>query len=202
MRKILLVVLVFISVQAFTQIYNRESRVNIGMSSIALEFKNKFNSINDTSLTQFEFVTKSPIISFTQSYVLGRVISISGRIGFQYLNLFYNNTHYGSPIVFASVSPELTLYNGEKFDYYLKLQIGLTYWFNNPEILDSDIRRLFSEKATLFTGFTLVGINYMISPKYGLNTELTLWSPELISVGIVRRFLRGSIPSDMDMRNL
>jgi hypothetical protein len=174
----------------------------VGFTSEQINFKNDILTYNDTSIHQFEFVSKSPAISYTHEFVLGERFSISGKIGFQYLNIFYDNQHYGSPLVYGSVNPALSIFYNGKFEYYIKLQAGYIYRFNNPNMISGVARRLFPETNNIFVGVTVGGFNYYISDKLGLNLELSIWSPELLTFGLSYRFFRGEIPTIQELQEL
>lgn len=200
MRGIIFVIISFFSLLSFGQIHNRIIKFNTGISSEQIDYQNEIKLFNDTSDRQFEFVSKSPCISYSHEYLLGDVLSISGKIGFQYLNIFYNNQHYGGSFLYGSINPALSIFYNGKFEYYVKLQVGLNYWFNNPEMLSSISRRVFPEGLNIFTGVTIGGFNYYFSDKMGLNLELSVWSPELLTVGLSYRFFRGEIPDIQELQ--
>lgn len=202
MHRIIFVFTLFCSQLIFAQLHNRVIKFNVGLSSEQIDFKNTISGINDTSAHAFEFVSKSPIISYSHEFLFGNIMSISGKAGFQYFNIFYDNQHYGSPYAFASINPQISIIYTGRFEYYVKLQFGVQYWFNNPELLSGQIARNFPEKATIFTGVTLGGFNYFISDKIGLNLELSIWSPELLTFGLSYRFFSGEMPSIQQMQNL
>jgi hypothetical protein len=202
MRYFISFLLLVVTFFASAQLHNRIIKFNVGVSSEQIDFKNSINGINDTSLHQFEFVSKSPIVTYSHEFLLGNIISFSGKAGFQYFNIYYDNQYYGSPFATLSINPQISVYNYNRFEYYVKLQVGVAYWFNHPELLSGQIARNFPEKATIFTGVTLGGFNYFITNKMGLNLELSLWSPELLTFGVSYRFFKGDKPSIQQMQNL
>lgn len=196
------ILLIALTQTGFSQIHNRLIKFNIGYSSEQIEHKNQIEIHNDTSSNKFEFVSSSPIVSYTHEFVLSNVISVSGKAGFQYLNIFYNNQHYGSPYTFVSLNPQLSVFYNKKFEYYIKLQVGVNYWFNQPDLLPGVTRRFFPEKLNVFTGVTLGGFNYYLTDKVGLNLELSFWSPELLTFGVSYRFFKGEMPSIQEMHGM
>mgnify|MGYP000145849867 CR=1 FL=1 len=202
MRSISLILLLSISVFSFGQIHNRLVKINLGISGEQIEFKDDIKNFNDTSSHQFEFVSMSPTISYTHEFIFSNILSVSGKAGFQYLNIFYDNQHYGSSFGFLSINPALSLYYRKKFEYYIKLQVGVNYWFNKPELLPNITQRGFPEGINVFTGITIGGFNYYISNKLGLNLELSVWSPELVTFGLSYRFFRGEIPNIQELQEL
>ncbi len=193
MKKTIFLFFILCSLSSHGQRYNQLIKFNLGYSHVQLGFDKNIKNFNDSSQHQFEFATQLPIVSYTHEFMLSSSLSISGKAGFQYLNIFYDNQHYGSPFVFLTLNPALTLFYREKFEYYMKLQVGVTYWMNRPDLLSDVSRGIFPEKFTAITGITLVGLNYYLTPKLGANFELSIWTPELITVGLSYRFFRGEL---------
>jgi hypothetical protein len=203
MRKLFLLSCLFITLVSQSQIHNRLIKLNVGYTSEQINFKNDIINFNDSSNHEFEFVSKSPAISYTHEFLFGNVFSVSGKIGGQYLNIFYDNQHYGSPIIYGSVNPALSVFYNGKFEYYIKLQAGLIYRHNKPELLTGVTARLFPEnKPKFFAGVTIGGFNYYVSDKLGVNLELSIWSPELLTFGLSYRFYRGEIPTIQELQEL
>lgn len=202
MQRLILLIAILSSLTSNSQIHNRLIKLNIGYTSEQINFKNDILNYNDTSATQFEFVSKAPAISYTHEFLIGNVFSVSGKLGFQYLNIYYDNQYYGSPIVYGSVNPAVSIFYNGKFEYYIKLQFGFMYRFNNPELLSGVSRRIFPESQNVIVGVTLGGFNYYISDKLGLNLELSIWSPELLTFGLSYRFFRGEIPTIQELQEL
>ena len=202
MRFTLFFILLFSLKGLNAQLHNRLIKFNVGMTTEEFAHKADIKAHNDTSDIKFEFVSKSPSLSYTHEYVFSNILSVSGKIGGQYMNIFFNDQHYGSPYIFASINPALSLIYRGNFEYYIKLQLGASYWFNTPELLPDISRRVFPENANVFTGVTFAGINYYVSDKLGLNLELSVWSPELVSFGLSYRYYKGGIPSIQEMQDL
>jgi len=194
--------MILFTTPTFGQIHNRLIKMNIGFSSEVIAHKSEIQAYTDTSAIPFEFVSNSPTVSFTHEWMLGNVLSISGKAGFQYMNMYYDYAHYGSPYISLSVNPALSIYYQKRFEYYIKLQIGVNYWMNEPDLLPATLRRVFPEKWRMFTGITIGGFNYYFSDKWGANLELSIWSPELCTFGLSYRFFQGEIPSIMEMQEL
>lgn len=199
MYKVLFILLIFSFQPLFGQLHNRLIKFNIGVSSAQFGIKNEIAEFNDTSLHQFELVTTMPTISYSHEFIISNILSISGKGGFQYLNIYYDNQYYGSPFFYLSVNPAISIIYRKKFEYYIKLQLGVNYWMNKPELLEPVTRRLFPEKINAVTGVTIGGFNYYFSPKFGANLELSIWSPELVSFGLTYRFLRGELPTIQEL---
>ncbi|MEX1000862.1 MAG: hypothetical protein WDZ35_01975 [Crocinitomicaceae bacterium] len=181
----------FISV---AQPYNRVIRVNTGISGEQFDHRAYANAINDTGAVKFEFLSWSPTLSYTHEFTFGQILSLSGSVGFQYMNLFYGPDHYGGSYFYASVNPQLILFKRKKFEYYIKLRIGATFYMHNRTIIPEPARRLLPQTVNIFTGVTIGGFNYFITDKIGLNLELSIWSPEMATFGISYRFFKGELP--------
>ncbi len=204
MRSLFLLVILFFSLISKGQIHNRLIKFNVGFTNEQIDHKGIIEDYNDTTVGPgtFEFVSKAPSFSYTHQYVISDIISFSGKAGFQYLNIFFNNQHYGSPFVYFSINPELSIIYRKRFEYYIKLQAGLSYWFNRPDLLNGPIERVFPTGVTPFTGVTIGGFNYYISDKLGLNLELSLWSPEVLTFGLSYRFFKGELPTLQELKEL
>jgi len=185
-----------------SQIHNRLVKINVGVSSEQYRHKNTFDAVNDTSLHEFELVTTMPTFSYTHEFVINDVLSLSGKAGFQYMNAFYDNQHYGSPYIYVSVNPQVSVFYRKGFEYYIRLQAGVSFWFNKPDMLTDQMRRLFPNHVNFFTGVTLGGFNYFISDHIGLNLELSIWSPEMVSFGISYRYYNKELPDIQETKEL
>jgi len=195
MRYMVAILFYFNISHSFTQLPNRLIKFNVGISNEQIDLKRSINEYNDTSSKKFEMVSMMPIVSYTHDFIFSNRLSISGKVGFQYLNLFYNNQHFVSSFLFLSVNPTISIYYQKKFEYYIKLQVGADYWFNEPEFLDYQTRKIYPKKVNPIIGVTLGGFNYYISEKLGLNLELSIWSPEFLTFGVSYRFLKGKVPT-------
>ena len=202
MLRIALVLLFFSSFFLASQIHNRLLKINVGATLTQFAHKNTLASINDTSSHQFDYVFAMPAISYSHEFVINDVLSISGKVGFQYMNIYYDNQYYGSPFTYISVGPQLSLFYRLGFEYYIKLHAGASIWFHHTEIITDQMRRLFPDRANMFTGVTLGGFNYFISDQLGLNLELSIWSPEMATFGISYRFFKGELPTIQETKEL
>ena len=183
---------------------NRMVKLNIGFTRDQMDYKRDIQNFNDTSDHHFEFVSKSPAISYTHEYFYGQILSLSGRLGFQYLNIYYDNQYYGSPLFHFSINPALTLVSLEKFEYYLKLQVGVNYRFIKPELINNSSipSRTFPEKLNIYAGVTIGGFHYYLNDKWGLNAELSIWAQEVLTFGLTYRFLKGDLPTMQELDQL
>lgn len=174
----------------------------MGVSYDQFAHKNSFAAINDTSQSKFELVTVLPTFAYSHEFVITDILSISGRAGFQYLNEYYNNQYFGSPYLFLSVNPQVSVFYRNGFEYYVKLQAGITCWFQHKEILPDQTSRFFPDKVNLFTGVTIGGFNYFITDHLGLNLELNIWSPEMVTFGVSYRYFKGELPEIQDTKEM
>lgn len=198
MRKVLVIFCLVVGLTGTSQIHNRVMKVNTGISTEQFDHKNVFEAINDTSSHHFDFVSWSPTISYSHEFVVTNVLSFSGKLGFQYMNIYYDNQYYGAPYIYASINPQVSIFYRRGFEYYIKLQAGLTVWFHHPDILTDQMRRLFPDRVNMFTGVTLGGFNYYLTDHLGLNLELSIWAPEMATFGVSYRFFKGELPTIQD----
>jgi hypothetical protein len=194
MRNTTLLLLFLFQISSYSQPYNRLIKFNLGFSGEQLDHIRIQKAINDTGAVKLEFLSWTPSFSYSHEFIFGKVMSVSGTAGFQYMNLYYGPDYYGAPYLYLSVNPQLSLFYRKNFEYYIKLSVGGTFYFHNPEVIPEPINRLLPEKANLFTGVTLGGFNYFVSDKLGLNLELSIWSPEMVTFGLTYRFFRGELP--------
>lgn len=202
MRWLYITALILLQSNLWGQIHNRLIKLNIGTSSEQIELKRQIERINDTSAINFEFVSSSPTISYSHEFIFGSILSLTAKAGFQYFNIFKKNKHFGCPHLFLAIGPQFSIIYRKKFEYYMKLQIGANYWFYKAPIVNPIINRVFPEKASIFTGVTLGGFNYYMNDQLGLNLELSLWQPELVSFGFSYRFYHGEIPSIQELQGI
>ena len=196
MRNSLLALMLWCNLIAFGQqeVFNRTINLKLGYSWEQFTLQNLIKEINDTSLSKFEMVSQTPTISYTHEYTLNPVISLAGNVGFQYMNVFYKNQHFGSPYFWISIAPKITLFSRERFEYYMKLHLGGSFWRHDLNSLSDHLRKFFPERANFFTGITLGGFNYFFKPKWGLNLELSVFSPQMVEFGLTYRFYKGKLP--------
>jgi len=179
---------------SISQIHNRVLKINVGYSGEQFRFSNTVKSFNDTSeVNNFNHKYALPVFSVSEEFILSQVFSVSGTVGYQFFNTNYNDAKYGSHIVFGSINPQLVFYS-RGFEMYLKLKFGMIYRENRCSDLPFYTQRFMSEKFNLITGAS-VGVNYFINNKWGLNAELSFWSPELINFGLTYRFFKGIMPT-------
>ena len=193
--------LLFSTTVSWAQPYNRLVRVNTGISSEQFDHMGIQNTINDTGAIKMEFVSWSPTLSYTHEVVFGQILSVSGSIGFQYMNLFYGHQHYGGSYFYTSINPQLVLFNRKKFEYYIKLRVGASFYIHNTEIIPDPVHDFLPRTVNMFTGVTLGGFNYFINERIGLNLELSIWSPEMATFGISYRFFKGELPKIQSYEN-
>lgn len=176
------------------QIHNRMLKFSSGVSYDQFVNKKVFGEINDTSSHLFEHVWAMPVLAYSHEFTMNNVLSFSGRLGYQYLNHFYDHQHFGSQLLYGSANCSISVFYRKGFEYYVKLQAGLVYRFIELDRLEPQMRRQFPENLNLFTGVTLAGFNFFITDKLGLNLELNIWSPEMATFGITYRYFKGELP--------
>lgn len=202
MRLFILTCFLVFNSLSWGQLYNRLIKLNVGVTSEQIDLKNQIAYINDTSAIQFDFVSKSPAISYSHEFIFGNILSITGKAGFQYFNIYYNNTYFGSPYAYISAGPQFSLFSRKHFEYYMKFQVGVNYWFNNADALSPDIKRMIPNEPSIFTGVTIGGFNYYLTDSFGLNLELSIWQPELLTFGLTYRFYHGEKPSIQELQGI
>lgn len=183
------------SLHAHSQIHNRVLKFNMGVSYEQFARKSLFDAMNDTSSNTFEQVTAMPTLAYSHEFVINNILSLSGRVGFQYLNEYYNHQYYGSPYLLFSVNPQVSVFYRKGFEYYVKLQAGLTYWFQHTELITDQQKKYFPDRVNFFTGVTIAGFNIFVTDHLGLNLEFNLWSPEMASFGVSYRYFKGELPA-------
>lgn len=171
-----------------TQGYNQVSKLSFGYSNEHMDHYILKNGINDTGAVALDFKGWSPSISYTHEFIFGNVLSICGNLGYQYMNLNYGGQKYGGSFTYFSVAPKITLVHRLNFEYYMKLKAGGIFYFHEPNIIPEPARRFLPDKANVFTGVTLIGLDFLFAKNLGFNMELSVWSPEFITAGITYRF--------------
>jgi len=178
---------------SISQIHNRVFKLNVGYSGEQFRFSNTVKSFNDTSMVNnFDHKYALPVFSVSEEFILSKVFSVSGTVGYQFFNTKYNDSKYGSHIMFGSINTQLIFYN-RGFEMYVKLKFGMIYRENRSSDLPFYTQRFMAEKFNLITGAS-VGVNYFVNNRWGINAELSFWSPELINFGLTYRFFKGITP--------
>lgn len=198
MKKLFFVFLFLLTYTGIAQIHNRMLKFNVGYSNEQLRLKRGINNFNDTStFDKFNYKIALPAFSFSEEFTLNELFSITGTIGYQYFDIDFNNQKYGTNLFFASVNPQLSVFYRAGFEYYLKLKIGVAYRQGKIESIPEYTQRFFPSKINVFTGVTIAGINVFFHDNWGANMELSLWSPELINIGLTYRFFKGELPKNI-----
>lgn len=168
--------------------YNQVSKLSLGYSNEHLDHYLLKQGINDTGVVSLDFKAWSPSISYTHEFVFGKIMSLCGTVGYQYMNLNYGAQKYGGSFFYFTVAPKVTLMRRFNFEYYVKLKVGGIFYFHEPNLIPEPARRFMPEKASVFTGITIVGLDFLFPNRVGFNTEISLWSPEFITLGLTYRF--------------
>jgi len=197
MKKRLLVIFILHSLLGFSQIHNRLLKFNIGVSGEQFTIADNIKTFNDTSFSNsFTHKLTLPMISISEEFTLNDRFSLTGMLGYQYFDIKYNGAKYGTNLVFTSVNPQLSVFYRAGFEYYIKLKLGVVHRFGDVESIPTYTQRLFPAQTNVFTGVTIAGLNFFFHDNWGANLELSLWSPELLNVGITYRFFKGELPEN------
>lgn len=197
MKKLLLIFFLLGISTSFSQIHNRVLKFNIGVSGEQFSLADDIEKFNDTSsFNQFTHNLTLPSFSFSEEFTLNELFSLTGTIGYQYYDIDFNNQKYGTNLFFASVNPQLSVFYRAGFEYYIKLKVGLIYRQGDFNSVPVYTQRFFPTKFDMFTGVTFAGINVFFHDNWGANMELSLWSPELVNVGLTYRFFKGELPEN------
>lgn len=195
MKKLLFLSFLLLSWSSLAQIHNRTLKFNVGVSREQFDFENSVNAFNDTSLVdKFNHKYTLPTLTVSEEFTLNQFFSISGTLGYQMFNTNYNDTYYGTQLFFASVNPQLSVVYRTRYEIYIKLKLGAVYRVSEYESLPEQTQHYFPVNFNLFTGAS-GGINWFISNNWGINIELSVWSPELVNVGLTYRFFKGKMPT-------
>lgn len=194
MKQTALIFFILFSVFAFSQPYNRLVKWNLGFTRPHLQYIKIKNEINDTGQVNMEFLSWTPSISYSHEFIFGKVLSVSGTAGFQYLNIYYGPKHYGAPFFYLTVNPQVSIVYRKNFEFYMKLKAGASFFIHQENVLPATTQRFVPETVNLITGVTLGGFNYFINDKLGLNLELSVWSVEMATFGLTYRFFKGELP--------
>ena len=194
--RITITFLLLFPVFASAQVYDQLMTLKLGYTSVQLDNQRIVNGFNDTSESHsFELVTQMPSIAYSHEVrFIGNAMSLTGCLGWQYMNIYYDHQPFGTQYIFLSFEPKLTVVERKKFDYYFKLKAGISVWTHQYEMLSGQTQRLFPGRAKFFTGVTLVGLNLFLDDHWGLNAEVSILSPELVTFGGTYRFYSNELP--------
>jgi hypothetical protein len=170
--------------------YNHTLRFGTGYSINTARVDQAMYYFNDTSEHKFQISGHSPIVSFSHYMALDSTFSLGYSFGYSQSDIYYDNQSYGSKYFFLGVNPMLHIFRRYNFEYYVKLNIGLSYEHNNLDMVHSErLRNIFPTGFHMFTGFTFAGVNYLINDAMALNAEFSIWSQETVNIGLTYRFL-------------
>lgn len=173
-------------------------KFNIGLSHEQFDVEKSIKNFNDTSLVnKFDHAFTLPVFSLSEDFTLNQLLSVSATVGYQMFNTKYNDSFYGTHLLFGSINPQLSVFYGSGYDIYAKLKLGVIYRVSNYKDLSEQTQRFFPENFNLVTGLT-AGFNLFFNDNWGANLELSLWSPEVVNVGLTYRFFRGEKPTDIE----
>lgn len=173
--------------------YNHTFRYGMGYSLNTTRLDNSMRVYNDTSEHQFQILGHSPMFSFSHTIALDSTFSLGYTFSYAQSEILFDNQYYGSRSAYISLNPQVHIFRRYNFEYYVKLRLALNYEQNNLSMVPSErIRHIFPTGFHMYTGVTLAGLNFLISDHLALNAELSIWSPESVSIGASYRFFRKS----------
>jgi len=111
------------------------------------------------------------------------------------LNVNYGDEFFGSTYFYNFINTRVKVVSRPSFEYYLKLSLGATIYTHDIKALSDHQRKFFPGRVNFSTGVTIVGLNFFHGNKWGANIELSVLSPELISLGLTYRFWQGYLPN-------
>lgn len=171
--------------------YNHSFRFATGYSLNTARLHNSMQHYSDTSEHNFTVKGYTPIFSLGHTIALDSTFSLGYNLAYAKSEIYFDNKYYGSQFFYLSINPQLHVFRTYNFEYYVKLNIGLSYEQNGLDMVPSErIRNIYPTGFHMFTGFTFAGINYMINDNLALNAECAVWSPETINVGLSYRFFK------------
>lgn len=174
-----------------------ESVVTAGIGySLAIEFIK-------TSLNAFEDVTSTsiPAIGITFDHGLTDNFSMGIATGFQTLSAEFNDSYLdeNNNTVTEKVTSTTTRFNvaarplfhyggSDKLDLYSGLRIGITSLNTSYETTRDDFEVGDLGGTRLSVGLVAFGMRYYFSDNVGMNFDLQLGAPYIISAGVAARF--------------
>jgi hypothetical protein len=195
MKKMLFLSFILFSVFSNAQVHNRMFKFNVGLSQEQFDFKRSALEFNDTSMiNKFDHQFALPVFSITEDFALNQLFSVSGTLGYQMFKTKYNDSNYGTHLLFGSINPQLSFFYRRGFELYIKLKLGMIYRANKQDELADQTQRHFPGSFNIFTGVS-GGFNFFFDDNWGLNVELSLWSPEFVNFGLTYRIFKGKLPS-------
>jgi len=196
MKKMVFLSFLLFSVFSFAQVHNRMLKFNIGLSHEQFDVKNSIKTFNDTSIVnKFDHDFTLPVFSISEDVTLNQMFSVSGTLGYQLFKTKYNNSFYGTHLLFGSINPQLSVFCRKGYEVYIKLKVGMIYRVSKYKDLPEQTQRFFPENINLITGIS-GGFNMFLNDSWGINAELSLWSPEFINLGLTYRFFKGETPPE------
>ena len=169
--------------------YNRTISFNVGWNSSSLKEAQVMNSYSDSADGQFKFGAIQPAYSVGMDFILGARFSLGFRGVYQQSLIQLDNVQYETKKMSFGIHPRLCVINSPKLDYYIQINVAYQYRDANRSLVSGTIKRLLPENHKVYTGVTLVGLNYKPHNNWGLNAEFSLFSYETISLGLTYRFL-------------
>ena len=136
---------------------------SLGYTSEHLDHLRLQKNINDTGAVKMDFLSWTPSISYSHEFIFGKVLSLSATGGFQYMNLYYGSEHYGAPFFYVTANPHVSIFYRKNFEFYMKLQVGASFYIHNRDVLPENVRRFAPRPVNLVTGVTVGGFNFFLT---------------------------------------
>jgi hypothetical protein len=158
-------------------------KVSIGYSRALRNSLTLIDQFTDYS-DKFTHPSFSPVYSFSHEYYLDNVFSLSYCLGYVNSNVSLNNEKIQSSQVSLFVKPKLNIISRPKFEAYAQLNIGVVYHDMKMSRIESEgLVNQLPPNFKMYTGFTPIGFNFIISEQIWFNAEISLWSYEFANVG-------------------
>ena len=171
--------------------YNHSFRIGTGYSLNTTRMDNSMQTYTDTSEHTFNVAGHTPTFSLGYSCALDSTFTLGFTMAYASSEIYFDNQFYGSKFFYFSFNPQLHIFRSYNFEYYMKLKVGVSYERNHLDMVPSErIQNLYPTGFHMFTGVTIAGINYLINDNLALNTEISIWSPETVSMGLSYRFYK------------
>lgn len=172
--------------------------LSVGYSSIQ-QTTNKFIAYRQGE-DEFSFGAnyQQPLFKFKHEIYWGPIFSTAYSVGYGSNKVYMNDQQIASKNIMAFVHPKLNYFRSTKVEAYFQLNVGLVYNdMDISSITNETIARNVPSNFKMYTGFTPLGLNFLINERIALNTEFSLWSFETVSVGLKYKFNRNVYRKEM-----
>lgn len=128
-------------------------------------------------------------ISASHEIYLSQIFSFCYTAGIGQNNTWVNANRLSSFNASFFINPKLSYFRSRNVEGYVKLNIGGVYNNTDFGLIESEfLHRQLPPNFKLYTGFTPIGLNFRLTDNWWLNSELSLWSFETLSIGIKYKF--------------